>query len=171
MRIWDGRRRRFTRLTDPMFNSFSPAWDAEGEFLYILSDHYINPYLDRFESRFIVNNATRAVRVRAAGGRASCRSRRAATPTAEDEDEDEKDDDDGEDDDDKSAEKGGKKGKSGKGGRREGRAGADRLRGHRHARRRRSRSTPGNYAELRAVDGKLHWLVSENRGMMPPGER
>ena len=27
---------------------------------------------------------------------------------------------------------------------------------------------PGNYDELRAVDGKLHWLESSARGMMPP---
>jgi len=29
---------------------------------------------------------------------------------------------------------------------------------------------PGNYDELTAVEGKLHWLRTVNRGMMPPGD-
>ena len=44
--------------TDPVYNSSSPAWDPKGKYLFFLSDRFINPYLDRFEARFIVNEAT-----------------------------------------------------------------------------------------------------------------
>ena len=44
--------------TEPAYNSSSPAWDPKGKYLYFLSDRYINPFLDRFEARFIVNDAT-----------------------------------------------------------------------------------------------------------------
>ena len=43
--------------SDPMFNASSPTWDPRGKYLYFLSDRVVNPYLDRFEARFIVDNA------------------------------------------------------------------------------------------------------------------
>jgi hypothetical protein len=58
VRVWDAETRKSVPGTDPMFHSFSPAWDPKEKFLYFLSGRYINPYLDRNEPRFIVNDAT-----------------------------------------------------------------------------------------------------------------
>lgn len=58
VRIWDSQARRSYPATEPAYNSSSPAWDAKGKHLYFLSDRYINPFLDRSEARFIVNEAT-----------------------------------------------------------------------------------------------------------------
>ena len=58
VRIWDSITKMVLKASDPMFNSFSPSWDPSGKYLYYLSARAINPYLDQFEARFIVNNAT-----------------------------------------------------------------------------------------------------------------
>ena len=58
VRIWDSQYGKAYPATEPTYNSFFPAWDPQGKYLYFLSDRYINPFLDRFEARFIVNDAT-----------------------------------------------------------------------------------------------------------------
>ena len=58
VRLWDGQSGKSYEATEPAFNSSCPAWDPKGKYLYFLSDRYINPFLDRFEARFIVNDAT-----------------------------------------------------------------------------------------------------------------
>ena len=58
IRIWDGDSKTAYPATEPAYNSSSPAWDRKGKYLFFLSDRYINPFLDRFEARFIVNEAT-----------------------------------------------------------------------------------------------------------------
>src|SRR5262249_23623463 len=58
VRIWDGEARKVYPASEPVYNSSSPAWDPKGKYLYFLSDRYINPFLDRAEARFIVNDAT-----------------------------------------------------------------------------------------------------------------
>ncbi|MBI4169358.1 MAG: PD40 domain-containing protein, partial [Acidobacteria bacterium] len=57
VRLWDGQTKTVHDFSDPMFNSHSPTWDPKGKYLYYLSDRWINPHLDRFESRFIVQKA------------------------------------------------------------------------------------------------------------------
>jgi tricorn protease len=57
VRIWDGQAKAVHPVSDPMFNAYSPAWDPKGKFLYFLSDRWINPYLDNFEARFIVQKS------------------------------------------------------------------------------------------------------------------
>ena len=79
VRIWDAKTKKAHELSDPMFSSFSPTWDPNGKYIYYLSDRSINPYLDRAEARFIVNNATVPVRAGAAGRQLRFRSRHAAT--------------------------------------------------------------------------------------------
>jgi len=58
VRIWDGKEKRTHVLSDSMFNSRGATWDPEGNYIFYLSERAINPYLDRAEARFIVNNAT-----------------------------------------------------------------------------------------------------------------
>jgi len=48
-----------TTATDPMFDSWAPAWDPEGKYLYFLSRRTINPYMGPFEEEFIALNATK----------------------------------------------------------------------------------------------------------------
>jgi tricorn protease len=43
VRVWDGKEKKVHEITSPMINSFSPAWDPKGKFLYILSDRWISP--------------------------------------------------------------------------------------------------------------------------------
>src|SRR5947207_11175193 len=58
IRIWDSQTRKTYPATEPSYNSSFPAWEPKGKYLYFLSARYINPFLDKFEARFIVNDAT-----------------------------------------------------------------------------------------------------------------
>jgi tricorn protease len=58
VKVWDASAKKTYVATDPAYNSLAPAWDPEGKYLFFLSDRFINPYLDRFEARFIVDQAT-----------------------------------------------------------------------------------------------------------------
>ena len=58
VRIWDRQDQKRYDVTDPIYNSTSPAWDPKGKYLWFLSERFINPFLDLFEARFIVNEAT-----------------------------------------------------------------------------------------------------------------
>ncbi|MFN0149077.1 MAG: PDZ domain-containing protein [bacterium] len=164
IRVWDRQTGGVHNITDAMFNSYSPSWDAKGKFLYILSDRYTNPYLDRYESRFIVDNATRPY-VIALGA-----DGKLPFPALGDSDEDANDEeDDDEDDGDKNGDRNGKGKRAGKSAKDDKPAEpvkidfagiADRIV--------EVPVEPGNLSALRAVDGKLHWLESENEGMRPP---
>ena len=57
VRIWDSESKKSYEATEPSYDSSFPAWDPQGKYLYFLSARYINPYLDRSEARFIVNEA------------------------------------------------------------------------------------------------------------------
>ena len=168
VRIWDGREKKVHPVTDPMVNSFSPAWDAKGKYLYFLSDRYVNPFLDRFEARFIVDQATLpCVVALQADGTLPFAARSDTDPKS-----DEKKDDAAKD------EKKADAGKDGKDGKPE----ADKADKPEKAapvridfeglgdRLVQVPVAPGNYDNLRAVAGKLHVLEYENRGMMPPGD-
>ncbi len=58
IRVWDSKREKVHSITDDYFNSFSPAFDPEGKYLYFLSDRISNPYLDWREMTYILNKRT-----------------------------------------------------------------------------------------------------------------
>jgi tricorn protease len=152
VRIWDGQANKTYEVTDPMFNSYSSAWDPKGKFLYFLSDRYINPYLDRFEARFIVNEATiPCVLALQADASLPFAPRGDTDPVKPGEKKEEKKD---------AAAK----------------EGEDKVEPIRidfdgiTDRFVQIPVNPANYSDLHAIDGKLHWLKAENRGAMPPGE-
>jgi tricorn protease len=165
VRIWDAAEKKVHPVTDPMVNSFSPAWDPKGKFLYLLSDRYINPFLDRFEARFIVDQATLPVVLALQeDGTLPFAARSDTDPKT-----DEKKDDTAKDEKKPEA---GKAGKDGKPADEKAEKPApvridfDGLAGRLVE----VPVAPGNYARLRAIAGKLHFLERENRGMMPPGD-
>lgn len=156
IRIWDDQAKVNHDLSDPLVNSFSPAWDPKGKFLYYLADRFINPYLDRHDARFIVDEATLPVVVALRADTKLPFAPRGDVDPAEDA----KEPGDGE-----------QKEKEKKGAKKDvdtvapvkidfeglsGRMVEVPVR-------------PGNYFGLGAVEGKLHWMSAENTGMMPPG--
>lgn len=46
------------RVTDPMFNSYSPAWDPQGNYLYFLSDREFAPQISNIEFNYATNRPT-----------------------------------------------------------------------------------------------------------------
>ncbi|MEE9292925.1 MAG: PDZ domain-containing protein, partial [Acidobacteriota bacterium] len=153
VRIWDSRTEEVHAVSNPMFNSFAPAWGRKGKHFYFLADRYINPRLDRFEARFIVDEATLpyVVALQADGSLPF-----APLSDAPRDDDDKKVDEDA-----------GGKGKKKEPERMEPiridfEGMGDRLV--------QVPVAPGNYRSLSAVEGKLHWLKAENRGMLAPPE-
>jgi len=155
VRIWDASAKKTIDVSDPYFNSFSPAWDPDGKYIYFLSDRWFNPYLDNTDGRFIVQNATVPMIVALqAGGRLPFAARGDTDPKPES---GKKDKDASRDDD------------AGKAAAEPIRLDIDGLMG----RVIQTPIPPGRYSGLRAVAGKLHWLAAEPRGMMPwddPGD-
>jgi tricorn protease len=161
VRIWDGLTKTVHPVTDPMINSFSPAWDPKGKYLFFFSDRYINPYLDRFEARFIVNQATLPCVIALQSDGTLPFAPRGDTDPKTDEKKPDADKDDK---------------KKGSEGEKDAKPAeekvlpirvdfegiADRLVAVPVA--------PGNYDNLWVGAGKLHWVSYENRGMMPPPE-
>jgi tricorn protease len=159
VKVWDAQSNKTHEVTDPMYNSFSPAWDAKGKYLYFLSDRHINPYLDRNEARFIVNEATvPCVLALQADGALPFAPRGDTDPPKPEEKKDEGKSDAKNDE---------KKDAAAK----EEKVEAIRIDFDGLADRLvQVPVAPGNYDELRAVEGKLHWLKAPNRGMMPAGD-
>ncbi len=157
VRVWDAETRKSVPGTDPMFHSFSPAWDPKEKFLYFLSGRYINPYLDQNEPRFIVNDATLPfVLALQADGALPFVPRGDVDPPKPDE----KDAKDGKKDDAKDAKKGTAK--------EEEKPTPIRIDFDGLAERVVQVLVPaGNYDELRALEGKLHWLRIPNKEMTP----
>lgn len=157
VRLWDGTARKTRAVTDPAFNSFSPAWDPKGKYLFFLSDRYINPSLDRFEARFTVDEATLpyVLALQADGALPFAPRGDVDPPGAEKKAE--------------AAEKGKGKDAPAKDEAEEKvepvridfEGLADRLV--------QVPVPPGNYSSLAAVAGKLHWLKTTDRGLVPPG--
>ena len=157
VRIWDMQEKKHYDASEPIYNSTSPAWDPKGKHLWFLSDRFINPFLDRFEARFIVDQATLpCVVALQADGTLPFAPRGDVDPAKPDEKkkegnaaEDKKDDEKAKDKEEKVEPI---------------RIDFEGLPG----RLVQAPVPPGNYSDLRALDGKLHWLKSANRGMMPP---
>jgi len=166
VRIWDTQEKKHFDVSEPIYNSTSPAWDPKGKHLWFLSDRFINPFLDRFEARFIVDQATLPCVVALQTDGALPFAPRGDTDPAKPEEKkkDEKDAEgkkDEKDSDDKSTLN---SQPSTLNSLEPIRIDFDGLTG----RLVQAPVPPGNYSDLRALDGKLHWLKSVNRGMMPP---
>jgi tricorn protease len=164
VKIWDGQAKRSYAVTDPAYNSSSPAWDGKGKYLFFLSERAINPFLDIFEARFTVNEATLpfVVALQADG----------ALPFAPRGDVDPKEPEEKKDE------------KAGEGKAKEAKPTDTRATAKAVEKVEPIRIdfdglgdrivqvpvAPGNYSQVRAVAGKLHWLKLTDRGMMPPGD-
>ncbi len=163
IKVWDAQTKKTYAVTDPAYNSAAPAWDPKGKYLYFLSDRFINPYLDRFEARFIVNEATLPFVV---GLQADGTLPFAVRGDVDPEKPGEKKDEKAEEPKGKGAEAKGEKSPKAEEKvepiRIDFEGLADRLV--------QVPVAPGNYSGLRAVAGKLHWLKVDDRGMMPPGD-
>ncbi|HZM70240.1 MAG TPA: S41 family peptidase [Candidatus Cryosericum sp.] len=158
VRVWDGETATVHKITDPMFSSYSATWDPKGKHLYFLSDRWINPYLDRVEARFAVQkSALPMVAALQADGTLPFAPRGDVDPKSDEAKEDKKKDED-------------KKGEAKESKEKKPEKAApiridfdglpDRLV--------QVPVAPGLYYGLKAVEGKLHWIAVEPRGMMPP---
>ena len=151
VRIWDSKTKTTMDASDPFFNSYSPAWDPNGKTLFYLSDRFINPYLDRFEARFIVDNATLPVALALqADGVLPFAARGDTDPKTPE----------------KKAEEPKKDGKE-----EQKEEKIEPIRIDFDGLKNRIVLVPvppGNYTALRAIPGKLHFIGTENAGMMPP---
>jgi len=155
VRIWDVTDKSRHDVSDPAYDSSSPAWDPKGKYLYYLSARFINPVLDRFEARFTVSSDATLPCVVAlqADGSLPFAPRGDTDPVKPEE----KEDDNQKSGDDKSKD-------SDKEEKVEPiRIDFDGLAGRFVT----VPVAPGFYTSLQAIDGKLHWLKQENRGMMP----
>ena len=56
--IWNGATGRVHRVTDYMFNSFTPAWDPQGNYLYFLSDREFQPQISQLEFNYATNRTS-----------------------------------------------------------------------------------------------------------------
>ena len=159
VRIWDSRTKKITAVSDPMFNAFSATWDPQGKYLYFLSDRFFNPYLDRFEARFIVQRSALPMVVALQADTPLPFAPRGDTdpksslkkPEADKESREKE----GEDKEKKEV--------------KEEKVGPIKIDFQGLAERVvQVPVDPGAYFGLKAVEGKLHWLSFEPKGMMPP---
>ena len=56
--IWSATDGQLRRVTDDFFNSYSPTWDPEGNYLYYLSDREFAPQLSNIEFNYATNRPT-----------------------------------------------------------------------------------------------------------------
>jgi tricorn protease len=56
--IWSATDGQVRRVTDESFNSYNPAWDPQGNYLYYLSDHEFAPQLSNIEFNYATNRPT-----------------------------------------------------------------------------------------------------------------
>ncbi len=56
--IWSAQDNQLHHITDELFNSYSPAWDPKGEYLYYFSDREFAPQISTFEFNFATNRET-----------------------------------------------------------------------------------------------------------------
>ena len=53
--VWNGADGKVTRVTDDMFNAYSPTWDPQGNYLYFLSDREFAPQISQIEFNYATN--------------------------------------------------------------------------------------------------------------------
>jgi tricorn protease len=56
--LWSEKDGQLRRVTDPLFDAGSPAWDPEGKYLFFLSDREFAPQLSSVEFNFATNRTT-----------------------------------------------------------------------------------------------------------------
>jgi tricorn protease len=56
--VWSSSDNKVHRITDPMFNSYNPAWDPQGNYLYFLADREYMPQISNIEFNFATNRPT-----------------------------------------------------------------------------------------------------------------
>ena len=49
---------KLRRVTDDYFNSYNPAWDPQGNYLYFLSDREFAPQISNIEFNYATNRPT-----------------------------------------------------------------------------------------------------------------
>jgi tricorn protease len=160
VRIWDDQSKKTYEATEPVYNSTFPVWDPKGKYLYFFSDRFINPFLDRFEARFIVNEATLpCVLALQADARLPFAPRGDTDPEKPKDKKDKEKDDKSKDQDKEKDSKEKEKEEKVEPIKIDFDGLPDRFV--------QVPVAPGNYSALAALDGKLHWLNTPNRGMMP----
>jgi tricorn protease len=161
VRIWDAQDRKTHAATEPNYDASFPAWDPKGKYLYFLSARYINPFLDQFEARFIVNDATLPCVIALQADTPLPFAPRGDTdPAKPDEKKKDEKKDDAKKDDEKSKEK-------------EKEEKVEPIKIDFDGLIERFVEVPvppANYTYLSAIKDKLHWLKTPNRGMMPYSE-
>jgi tricorn protease len=56
--VWSTNDSQLRRVTDDYFNSYNPAWDPQGNYLYFLSDREFAPQLSNIEFNYATNRPT-----------------------------------------------------------------------------------------------------------------
>lgn len=56
--VWSEKDNQVRRVTDPLFNCNSPAWDPEGNYIYFLSQREFHPLISQVEFNFAHTRAT-----------------------------------------------------------------------------------------------------------------
>jgi len=56
--IWGANDNQLHRVTDEFFNSYNPAWDPQGNYLYFLSDREFAPQISNVEFNYATNRPT-----------------------------------------------------------------------------------------------------------------
>jgi len=56
--IWSANDSQLRRVTDDYFNSYNPAWDPSGNYLYFLSDREFAPQISNIEFNYATNRPT-----------------------------------------------------------------------------------------------------------------
>lgn len=56
--VWSANDSQLRRVTDDYFNSYNPAWDPQGNYLYFLSDREFAPQISNIEFNYATNRPT-----------------------------------------------------------------------------------------------------------------
>jgi tricorn protease len=56
--VWSATDNQVRRVTEDSFNSYNPAWDPQGNYLYFLSDREFTPQLSSIEFNYALNRPT-----------------------------------------------------------------------------------------------------------------
>ncbi len=56
--IWSAAQGETHRVTDELWNEYSPTWDPEGKYLFYLSDRQFQPQIGSFEFNYLVDRET-----------------------------------------------------------------------------------------------------------------
>ncbi|HYV00155.1 MAG TPA: PDZ domain-containing protein [Pyrinomonadaceae bacterium] len=55
VRIWNPADGKVRKVTDDMFNAYSPTWDPQGDYLYFLADREFQPQISQIEFNYATN--------------------------------------------------------------------------------------------------------------------